>query len=90
MTKLVAAALNLKPEEVGVASTGLIGSQLPIEEIEEGIRKAEEKLSNSWEAGTEAAKVLMTTDTQVKETAITVEMENGSKSLSEEQQKEQE
>lgn len=78
MAKFAGEVLSLKPKEVGVASTGLIGSQLPMDKIEEGVKEAKEELSNSWEAGTEAAKALMTTDTEVKEIAITVEMEDGS------------
>lgn len=78
MAELAADALSLKPEEVGVASTGLIGSQLPIEKVEEGIEMAKEDLSNSWEAGTSAARALMTTDTEVKEIAVKVELEEDS------------
>lgn len=78
MTQVVADELDLKPEDVGVASTGLIGPQLPMEEVKEGIRKASERLSNSWEAGTEAAEAMITTDTVVKELAVKVEIEDGS------------
>ncbi|KXA97349.1 hypothetical protein AKJ38_01425 [candidate division MSBL1 archaeon SCGC-AAA259I14] len=74
----VADELELKPEDVGLASTGLIGTQLPMDKIEEGIKKAKEELSNTWEAGTDAAKAIMTTDTVSKETATTLEAENGS------------
>lgn len=79
MAELAAEALGLKTKEVGVASTGLIGSQLPIKKIEGGVEEAKEKLSNSWEAGTEAAEALMTTDTEVKEIAVTVDMKNNPK-----------
>lgn len=78
MAESSAETLGIKTEEVGVASTGLIGPQLPIEKIKVGIEEAGEKLSNSWEAGTEAAKALMTTDTVVKEIAVDVETENDS------------
>lgn len=77
MAQTAAEVLDIKPEEVGLASTGLIGSPLPIEKVEEGIREAEEKLSNSWEAGTDAAKAMMTTDTEVKEYAVSVKEEDG-------------
>ncbi|MFP4005745.1 MAG: bifunctional ornithine acetyltransferase/N-acetylglutamate synthase, partial [Candidatus Hadarchaeia archaeon] len=77
MAEHTAEILDMNPEDIGVASTGLIGSQLPIENVKEGIEKAAENLSNSWEAGTEAAKAIMTTDTRVKELAIKVETENG-------------
>lgn len=78
MTQTTADVLNTKPEQVGVASTGLIGSSLPIEKVEKGIEKAKEKLSNSWDAGTEAAKAITTTDTEVKESAVRIKTENGS------------
>ncbi len=78
MAEIAAGKLGVKTEEIGVASTGLIGSQLPIDKVEEGIKKANEKLSNSWEAGTEAAKALMTTDTRVKEIAVKIETEEDS------------
>lgn len=75
MTEVAAEMLDLRSEEVGVASTGLIGSRLPFDKVEEGIKKAKEELSNSWEAGNQAASALMTTDTKVKEIAIKVERE---------------
>lgn len=79
MAALVAKPLDLSPEDVGVASTGLIGTRLPMDRIRGGIKKALKELSNSWEAGTKAARAIMTTDTQVKEIAVEVEVEDGSK-----------
>lgn len=79
MAALVAKPLDLKPEDVGVASTGLIGTRLPMDQIRRGIGKALDKLSNSWEAGTNAARAIMTTDTQIKELAVEIEIEDGSK-----------
>lgn len=78
MSEIAAELFGMEPEEVGVASTGLIGSQLPIEKIEKGMEVADEALSNSWEAGTRAAEALMTTDRRVKEVAVEVELEDGS------------
>lgn len=77
MTEYAAEALDMGAEDIGVTSTGLIGTQLPIENVKEGVEKAKEELSNSWEAGTEAAQALMTTDTHPKEAAVRVEMEDG-------------
>lgn len=77
MANHAAELLEMNPEDVGVASTGLIGTQLPIDDIKNGIEEAAENLSNSWEAGTEAAKAITTTDTEVKEMAVKVETENG-------------
>lgn len=72
MTTFVAKELGLKPEDVGVASTGLIGTKLPMNRIRRGIKRASKELSNSWEAGTNAARAIMTTDTRVKEIAVEV------------------
>ncbi len=78
MAQTTAEQLDIKPEEVGVASTGPIGPHLPIEDVEKGIEEASEKLSNSWDAGSEAAEAMTTTDTKIKESAVSVEMEDGS------------
>lgn len=79
MTELAANALDMDSEDVGVASTGLIGTQLPMDLIREGMDEAMESLSNTWEAGKNAAKAIMTTDTIVKETSIETELEDGTK-----------
>ncbi len=69
--------LNVAPDSVLVASTGVIGKQLPIDRIIEGTKALAAKLSDTTEAGTEAAKAIMTTDTKKKEIAF--EMELGGK-----------
>lgn len=79
MVKLTARALDMDPSNVGVASTGLIGTQLPMDLIQEGVDKALETLSNTWEAGENGAKAIMTTDTMAKEIAIETELEDGTK-----------
>ena len=56
-----------------MASTGVIGKQLPIERITAGIDKLTEGLSCELSAGTQAAKAIMTTDTKHKEIAVTFE-----------------
>ena len=55
------------PHSVLVASTGIIGEQLPIAKITRGISKAAAKLSNSPKAGLDFAKAIMTTDTRPKQ-----------------------
>ena len=52
------------PHSVLVASTGIIGEQLPIKKIVVGISKAAAKLSASASAGLDFAKAIMTTDTK--------------------------
>ncbi len=67
----VAAAkvLNIPAEHVLLASTGVIGMQIPLDKITEGIKALAGKLDESMEAGTGAAKAIMTTDTVKKEYA---------------------
>lgn len=67
MAALTAKALNLKPGEVFVASTGVIGEYLPMEKVERGIHLAARGLSSR--GGGDAALAIMTTDTLPKETA---------------------
>lgn len=77
MVRLAAKLLKLRPNDVAVASTGLIGTRLPIRKIEAGIRAATSELSNSREAGLNATKAIMTTDTFPKEVAVRVKLEDG-------------
>ena len=53
-----------------VASTGVIGMQLPIDRIKAGAAKLAEIKTGTIEAGHEAAKAIMTTDTVPKEIAV--------------------
>lgn len=68
MCKLTANALNIKPEEVIVASTGVIGQILPIEPIEKAIPKL--VLGLCVCGNEDAATAIMTTDTVKKEVAV--------------------
>lgn len=61
MAKLSAEALDVKKEEVLVASTGIIGQRLPMKKVEEGIRALAKTLSP--DGLFKAAKAMMTTDT---------------------------
>ncbi len=69
MANLAAKRLEITPEDVLVASTGVIGERLPIELIADGI----EKVSLSPESGHELAQAIITTDTCTKEAAVAVE-----------------
>lgn len=74
-TAAAAAKALLVPENaVLVASTGVIGMQLPIDKITAGIDAMAGKMDASIEAGTAASKAIMTTDTKNKEIAVTVEI----------------
>ena len=56
-----------KPRNVLVASTGIIGEQLPIRKIVAGISKAAATLSDSAKSGLDFARAIMTTDTKPKQ-----------------------
>ena len=62
--------LNIPETSVLVASTGVIGMQLPIERIKAGSAKLAEIKTDTIEAGHEAARAIMTTDTVPKEIAV--------------------
>ena len=66
----VAECLGIEKSSVLVASTGVIGMQLPIDRIANGIKMLSESLEDTLEAGTKAAKAIMTTDTVHKEVAV--------------------
>jgi glutamate N-acetyltransferase/amino-acid N-acetyltransferase len=59
--------IEAEPHRILVASTGIIGEQLPIGKITKGISKAATKLSASSKAGLDFAKAIMTTDTIPKQ-----------------------
>ena len=74
-----AEALGVDENSVLVASTGVIGMQLPMDRLTAGIRMMAPLLSDTQESGTEAAKAIMTTDTEKKE--VDVEFEAGGKTV---------
>jgi len=67
-------ALHIPYEGVLVASTGVIGMPLPLDKIQAGIQSMVPILSYDNEAGTKAAKAIMTTDTISKEASVTMEI----------------
>ena len=68
MCRLAADALGILPEQVIVASTGVIGQILPIEPIAAAVPELVEKLA--YDGNIEAATAIMTTDTVKKEYAV--------------------
>ncbi|TWH81418.1 bifunctional ornithine acetyltransferase/N-acetylglutamate synthase [Sedimentibacter saalensis] len=72
----VTAGLNLgiPTEAVLVASTGLIGKQIPIDKIKTGIENLVPILGSSKEDGIMAAEAILTTDTRKKELAVEIEL----------------
>ncbi len=75
MADAAAKALHIHTDEVLVASTGVIGKQLPMDKIVHGVDLLIPQLNNSKEAGLTAAKAIMTTDTMPKEIAVTIELQ---------------
>lgn len=74
MSELLAGELGIKADDVVVASTGVIGQPLDITPIAKGIPSLCAGLSSSDEAGKAAAEGIMTTDTRLKETAFSFEI----------------
>lgn len=73
MASLCAKSLNIKSDDVIVASTGVIGVPLNIDAIKDGIPLAVEKLSTN--GGHDAATAIITTDTCTKEISIDFEID---------------
>ena len=69
-----AKVLGVDAGSVLVGSTGVIGMQLPMDRVKDGIRKLAEAKKPDLESGTQAAQAIMTTDTKKKEAAVTVEI----------------
>lgn len=67
--------LGLGEDEVFVSSTGVIGQQLPVEKVLDGVRRIVPTLS--VEQGTDAAWAIMTTDLVKKEVAYELELSGG-------------
>lgn len=68
MAAVTAQGLKIKPSEVIVASTGVIGQQIPMDRLIPGITLAIGALSAA--GGGDAAEAIMTTDTVPKEAAV--------------------
>ena len=72
MCSLVADALHIQPEQVAVASTGVIGQPLNLDPIRQGLPALVEGLSR--EGSDACAQGIMTTDTKKKEVAVAFEL----------------
>lgn len=74
MCKIAADALNINPNDVIVASTGVIGQPLPIEPIKKGVSLMKGNLSK--DGGSNAAEAIMTTDTVKKQLAVEITLDS--------------
>lgn len=68
-------ALNVPENSVLVASTGVIGMQLPMDRIAAGVEKLADARKVGLEAGLMAAEAIMTTDTVSKEVAVSFDID---------------
>lgn len=66
--------LGVPADAVLVASTGVIGSQIPMDRLLSGVEKLSKAKSDTIEAGTFAAEAIMTTDTISKQAAVQIEL----------------
>ena len=69
-----AQVLGISEDAVIVASTGVIGWQLPVDKIAAGVEKLAAAKADTLEAGTLAAEAIMTTDTISKQAAVQIEL----------------
>jgi glutamate N-acetyltransferase/amino-acid N-acetyltransferase len=76
MCQLLAKEVDARPEQILVASTGIIGHQLPMKNVKAGILDAAAKLENSAEAGLDFATAIMTTDTRPKQAFRQIKIDN--------------
>ena len=74
MAKKAGEVLSIPQDAVLVASTGVIGKQLPMDIILNGIEKLKDALGDKLSDGTAAAEAIMTTDTISKQTAFEFEI----------------
>ena len=79
MADVYAQMLQVSSEEVLTAATGIIGKQMPINIIEQGIQKITPQLKRDRQSAKEAAAGIITTDTFLKEVAV--ELEIGGKTV---------
>ena len=73
MAALAARNVGLRPQDVLVASTGVIGKQIPMKQVRDNI----ENIALSLEGGHTLAKAIITTDTFPKEIAVRVNLGQG-------------
>ena len=75
VAKEAAKALETETGSVLIGSTGVIGMQLPVEKMKDGVHLLAKEKAEGLEMGNLAAKAIMTTDTKEKEAAVTIELD---------------
>jgi len=79
MAQTMANLIGVKKEEILVASTGVIGVEMPINQIVKGMGELFPEMNNNILSGVNAAEAIMTTDTMIK--TISVKIEIGGKEV---------
>lgn len=69
-----AEALDISPDAVLVASTGVIGWQIPVDKVLAGVDRLVQVKAHTPEAGLAAVEAMMTTDTKPKQAAVQIEI----------------
>ncbi len=77
LAQVAADDLDIDLEDVAVASTGVIGHQLPLDILKPIAIKSLSDLGNSRDHATKAEKAILTTDTVIKECAVESELDDG-------------
>lgn len=75
MAEAIAEEFAINTNQVLVASTGVIGRQLPMDKIKKGAKELAAEKKGGLDAGNDAACAIMTTDTVSKEVAVTIEID---------------
>lgn len=76
-----AEVFGIGANSVLVASTGVIGQQIPVDKIKAGITALSGGLKGDLEGGAEAARAIMTTDTVPKEAAVCITFSDGTSAV---------
>jgi glutamate N-acetyltransferase/amino-acid N-acetyltransferase len=79
LVELISKDLKIPKDEIAIASTGVIGREMPIDTISKVAYESLSKLGNGPENSLAAAKAIMTTDTFPKECAVEVTLTDGQK-----------
>ena len=77
LVELVSRDLEIPKDEIAIASTGVIGREMPIDIISKVAYESLSKLGNKPEDSLAAARAIMTTDTFPKECAVEVDLTTG-------------
>ncbi len=75
--KIASSTMGIEEEKILTSSTGVIGTQLPMDKIEKGIKKSFAAMDPA--GGSDAADAILTTDLVKKEIAVKIDLGKGKK-----------